>query len=320
METAPDKEDSRSLFITIHQPFAARSLTKVRTRPLLSAKFVFDDYIRCMSARQRLQRRRTMLKQNKLHSIAQLLELPAMATPPSHYYTITPPDYINLGSVKTPQPSPNHSQSTPAHDGARDRSDAFSTISDPGECLSPHSKSRTTSQVQALAQVLEQSPPNGGVTETRVSENAISRVRTISVEEAEEALDMEPKNGRNPSVIRVQDQESISDSSSSEPCSRAESMENIPENIRFIKSKSHSAPPTPRGGRHPPPVDTLDLEGNVSLLSASPCLSDPAFYMSTDWDSPAVTQNNDAKKKTTKAGTKKLHRKKRGHARRRLTK
>ncbi|EDO48053.1 predicted protein, partial [Nematostella vectensis] len=82
VETAPDKEDSRSLFITIHQPFAVRSLTKVHARPILSAKFVFDDYIRCMSARQRLQRRRTMLKQDKLHNIAQLLELPAMATPP----------------------------------------------------------------------------------------------------------------------------------------------------------------------------------------------------------------------------------------------
>ncbi|KAK3728502.1 hypothetical protein QZH41_002365 [Actinostola sp. cb2023] len=198
VETAPDKEDSRSLFITIHQPFTARSLTKVRTRPILSSKFVFDDYIRCMSARQRLQRRRTMLKQNKLHSIAQLLELPAMATPPAHYYTITPPDYINLGSGN---PYPSHDTRSSQYVGGRERADAFSTISDPGECLSPYSKFRTTSQAQALALVLEQSPPqgDGSITETRVTENAVSRVRTISVEEAEEALDMEHRNGHNPS-------------------------------------------------------------------------------------------------------------------------
>lgn len=257
-----------------------------------------------------------MLKQNKLHSIAQLLELPAMATPPSHYYTITPPDYINLGSGKSNQTSPARSQDAETR---RERADALSTISNPGQCLSPSSKTRTSSlaQAHALALVLEQSPPHDSVSETRVSENAISRVRTISVEEAEEALDMEPKNGRNPSLIRVQEQESVSDGSSSETCSRAESVENISE-CRFVKTKSHSAPSTPRGGRHPPPVDTLDLEGNELLFSTSTCLSDPAIYSCLEWETP---KDNEIKtKNNTKSGAKKAHRKKKGHGRRRSTK
>lgn len=327
VETAPDKEDSRSLFITIHQPFTARSLTKVRSRPILSAKFVFDDYIRCMSAKQRLQRRRTMLKQNKLHNIAQLLELPAMATPPAHYYTITPPSYINLGSGKPYMVSPSSSQE-PGQTGrernefaSRDRADAFRTISGPEDCWSPsanQNKPRTTSQAQALAQVLEQSPPgNGGVSEIRVSDNGADtmRGRSISVEEAEEALDMEPRNGQNPSLARVREQESISDSSSSEPSSRRESIDNLKE-LRFVKSKSQSAPPTPRGGRHPPPLGSCDL-GDISLLSASPCLSDPAFY---------ITQGEEQKSTVTsahkkgKSSSKKSNRKKKAHSRRRSTK
>ncbi|XP_031560161.1 protein CLEC16A-like, partial [Actinia tenebrosa] len=325
VETAPDKEDSRSLFITIHQPFTARSLAKVRSRPILSAKFIFDDYIRCMSAKQRLQRRRTMLKQNKLHNIAQLLELPAMATPPAHYYTITPPSYINLGSGKPYVVSPSSSQDS-GQTGrertgleSRDRADAFTTISGPEDCWSPsanRNKPRTTSQAQALAQVLEQSPPpgNNGVAEMRVSDNTI-RTRSTSVEEeAEEALDMESTNGQNPLLARVREQESISDSSSSEPSSRRESIDNLRE-LRLIKFKSHSAPPTPRGGRHPPPLGSCDF-GDINLLSI-PCLSDPAFYVSKGLDE--ISNKNSAPKKTKSAG-KKSNRKKRGHSRRRVTK
>ena len=61
----------------------------------MTAKFLFDDYIRCMSARQRLQKRRVALKHTKISTIATLLELPALAAPPSHYYSFTTIDGPN---------------------------------------------------------------------------------------------------------------------------------------------------------------------------------------------------------------------------------
>ena len=49
IEVVGDKEDSRCLHITVHRG----GVTHNRT-PILSAKFVFDDHIRCMAAKQRL--------------------------------------------------------------------------------------------------------------------------------------------------------------------------------------------------------------------------------------------------------------------------
>lgn len=51
IEVAGDKDDSRCLHITIHRPLSANNVNRV---PLLSAKFIFDDQIRCMAAKQRL--------------------------------------------------------------------------------------------------------------------------------------------------------------------------------------------------------------------------------------------------------------------------
>ena len=72
---AGDKEDSRSLHITIHKP----SLQNVHAKPLplLSARFTFDDHIRCMAARQRLTKGRMRSRQRKMQMIARLLQLPA---------------------------------------------------------------------------------------------------------------------------------------------------------------------------------------------------------------------------------------------------
>lgn len=50
VEVNPDKDDSRSLHIIIRQN-GANSYSK---RVLLNAKFIFDDHIRCMAAKQRL--------------------------------------------------------------------------------------------------------------------------------------------------------------------------------------------------------------------------------------------------------------------------
>eukprot|EP00794_Sanderia_malayensis_P009382 gene9382-10370_t len=90
VEATADKDDSRSLSITVHRPFAARNRSLVNPLPLLSAKFIFDDYIRCMSARQRLQRRGAALRHRKMSTLASLLELPVMAAPPAHFYSLAP--------------------------------------------------------------------------------------------------------------------------------------------------------------------------------------------------------------------------------------
>ena len=50
IEVVGDKDDSRCLHITIHKPSTNSSGNRI---PLLSAKFIFDDHIRCMAAKQR---------------------------------------------------------------------------------------------------------------------------------------------------------------------------------------------------------------------------------------------------------------------------
>lgn len=71
VEVAGDKEDSRCLHLTIHRGGATTNRT-----PILSAKFLFDDHIRCMAAKQRLTKGRTKARQKKMFQIAQLLEIP----------------------------------------------------------------------------------------------------------------------------------------------------------------------------------------------------------------------------------------------------
>lgn len=73
IEVTGDKDDSRCLHITIHQPLSSGVSKRV---PLLSAKFIFDDHIRCMAARQRLTRGRSKARQKKMVQIARLLDIP----------------------------------------------------------------------------------------------------------------------------------------------------------------------------------------------------------------------------------------------------
>lgn len=70
VEVTGDKDDSRCLHITIHHGGATTNRT-----PILSAKFIFDDHIRCMAAKQRLTKGRTKARQKKMNQIAQLLEI-----------------------------------------------------------------------------------------------------------------------------------------------------------------------------------------------------------------------------------------------------
>lgn len=89
VEVTGDKEDSRCLHITIH-----RGAVGTNSSPILSAKFIFDDHIRCMAAKQRLTKGRTKARQKKMTQIAQLLEisgqqLKELTASPSTLYSAT---------------------------------------------------------------------------------------------------------------------------------------------------------------------------------------------------------------------------------------
>lgn len=322
METAPDKEDSRSLFITIHQPSSARSLTKVRSRPILSAKFIFDDYIRCMSAKQRLQRRRAMLRQHKLHCIAQLLELPAMASPPSHYYSITPPAYVNLGPGQLESPTDSlteptdeefdrhaslqaHAQSSGATSQDSVQASLAGAMATPEQCLSPMQGQgrRTTSQAEALASVLEQSPPAVKTTN-----------RSMSVEEATEAIEMELTNA----VLQaVQENDSTGNSTPVGHLPRSHSMENLPHLTAKRNSVSLSAPSTPRGERRSClPIKLDEVESSVRLNTQN-SMSEPSIFLSGQWDSPPSQAKKQVERKPKKTGSKKAAQRGKGRQRKR---
>lgn len=74
VEVTGDKEDSRSLHITIHKPPSSQH---ARPLPLLSGRFVFDDHIRCMAAKQRLTKGRLKARQQKMMMIERLLDIPS---------------------------------------------------------------------------------------------------------------------------------------------------------------------------------------------------------------------------------------------------
>ncbi|XP_071033380.1 protein CLEC16A homolog isoform X2 [Parasteatoda tepidariorum] len=93
IEVTGDKDDSRCLHITIHRP-SSIATGSIRS-PLLAAKFVFDDHIRCMAAKQRLSKGRQKARQRKLHQIARLLELP------DHIQPCPSPLRHSLHSVKS---------------------------------------------------------------------------------------------------------------------------------------------------------------------------------------------------------------------------
>ncbi|CAB0043585.1 unnamed protein product [Trichogramma brassicae] len=89
IEVVGDKDDSRCLHLTIHKPSCSGTSNKV---PLLSAKFIFDDHIRCMAAKQRLTKGRIKARQKKMTQIAKLLDIPT-STPqcstPTNYSLIS---------------------------------------------------------------------------------------------------------------------------------------------------------------------------------------------------------------------------------------
>ncbi|PAA62229.1 hypothetical protein BOX15_Mlig015710g1, partial [Macrostomum lignano] len=73
VEAASDREDSRCLHVTFHNPGTAPYGGP--RPPLLAAKFIFDDHIRCMAARQRLVKGRQRVRREKSVRLAALLGL-----------------------------------------------------------------------------------------------------------------------------------------------------------------------------------------------------------------------------------------------------
>ncbi|KAK7111440.1 protein CLEC16A-like isoform X2 [Littorina saxatilis] len=72
VEVSGDKDDSRLLHVVVHKP---SSTMHARSMPILSARFVFDDHIRCMAAKQRLIKGRHRARQQKMQTIERLLDI-----------------------------------------------------------------------------------------------------------------------------------------------------------------------------------------------------------------------------------------------------
>lgn len=104
VEVAGDKEDSRCLHLTINRG----GVTNNRN-PILSAKFIFDDHIRCMAAKQRLTKGRSKARQKKMFQIAQLLEIPGQMNE-THYQNSS-----SASSSSSNQRTPNSSKGVREH-------------------------------------------------------------------------------------------------------------------------------------------------------------------------------------------------------------
>ncbi|RUS88412.1 hypothetical protein EGW08_003808 [Elysia chlorotica] len=72
VEVSGDKDDSRLLHVVVHRPQAS---VHAKPLPLLSARFVFDDHIRCMAAKQRLIKGRQKARQQKMTIVERLLDI-----------------------------------------------------------------------------------------------------------------------------------------------------------------------------------------------------------------------------------------------------
>ncbi|XP_066291943.1 protein CLEC16A-like isoform X1 [Branchiostoma lanceolatum] len=115
VEVTADKEDSRALHVQIHKPTSSVSVqaspSSYKPMPLLSAKFIFDDHIRCMAAKQRMTKGRSRARQAKMRLISKLLDMPAAVSPPSP----TPPPHrtLQMGAMRMYANHPSHPQDPP---------------------------------------------------------------------------------------------------------------------------------------------------------------------------------------------------------------
>ena len=88
-----DPADNCSLYVVC-------SKDSTHKRPALSARFQFDDHIRCVSARQLLLRSKDSLRLAKMTRITKMLHLPVPeASPTSSMATLPRPQLDPLGVV-----------------------------------------------------------------------------------------------------------------------------------------------------------------------------------------------------------------------------
>ena len=92
VELTTERDDGRGLHVTLHPLIVSTPIQKKHSsisssasgnvaysRTLVSAKFQFDDHIRCRAARERIIRGRQRVRQLKLQKLAALLEIPPEA-------------------------------------------------------------------------------------------------------------------------------------------------------------------------------------------------------------------------------------------------
>ena len=95
VDVTSDPANSCALFITVHSHAVASK------RPALSGCFQFEDHIRCVAAKQCLQRNKENLRLAKMTRVAKLLHLPPPdsgpgSIAPSH---LMAPNLLDIGSV-----------------------------------------------------------------------------------------------------------------------------------------------------------------------------------------------------------------------------
>lgn len=152
VEVVGDKDDSRCLHITVHRGGGTPNRT-----PILSAKFIFDDHIRCMAAKQRLTKGRSKARQKKMYQIAQLLEIPGQISDAA----------ISLysggsGSNIRGGPIPGTSAK-----GPREHRQLFSTVSRmPGVAAALRRESMPTGGVSRVQMIANRSIEGGTSTES----------------------------------------------------------------------------------------------------------------------------------------------------------
>jgi protein CLEC16A len=103
VDVATDPANSCTLFITVH------SHAGTSRRPALSARFQFEDHIRCVAARQCLQRNRENLRLAKMTRVAKMLHLP-IPDPASDslHCPVEQPDVGSFVAISPAQQLPSH--------------------------------------------------------------------------------------------------------------------------------------------------------------------------------------------------------------------
>ena len=103
VDVATDPANSCALFITVH------SHAGTSRRPALSARFQFEDHIRCVAARQCLQRNRENLRLAKMTRVAKMLHLPT-PDPPSDslHCPVEQPDISSFVAISPAQQLSSH--------------------------------------------------------------------------------------------------------------------------------------------------------------------------------------------------------------------